>query len=80
MYSLRYVVQGQQEHGERYDENTAGIFVMEPLGMIQDNPWYQMGQENWSDLRKLKELLAECETQDERQALLKGVISRHEED
>ena len=53
---------------------------MEPLGMIQDNPWYQMGQENWSDLRKLKELLAECETQDERQALLKGVISRHEED
>lgn len=46
---------------------------------LKDDPFYQMGQENWNDLRKLKELIQECETKEERQALLKGVISMHEE-
>lgn len=43
-----------------------------------DNPFYQLGQENWNDLRKLKELIQECETKEERQMLLKGVIAMHE--
>lgn len=47
---------------------------------MYDNPWYQMGQENYSNLSKLKELLSECETQAEKNALLKGVIAAHEED
>lgn len=49
------------------------------IDFIEDSPFYQMGQENWNDLRKLKELIQECETKEERQALLKGVISMHEE-
>ena len=43
-----------------------------------DNPFYQLGQENWNDLRKLKELIQECDTKEERQMLLKGVIAMHE--
>jgi hypothetical protein len=44
-----------------------------------DNPWYEIGQDAWNDLRKLKELLNDCETKEEKNALLKGVLSMHEE-
>ena len=49
-------------------------------GAGRETVWFQLGREHWNDLGVLKALLEECDTKEEKQALLKGVISMHEED